>query len=848
MENGELKMKHLLQIALFFLVSSVVSAQSFYFERRFDIPVNDTAGNPIKEPWFGGLNAVIIGEIDLNFDGYLDLVVYDQHAERIFTFLNKGLGPNGINNYVYASQFAHYFPRIAPTTPDRMIWFQLVDFDGDELPDLLMSNGYGGIRAYRNVSQNPNIRFELYTEWLMEQLPGGGQRQIRIDALSVPHFVDIDSDGDVDMLIFRGTGLNLYQNRRAEHGGTSPFDLAFADDMWGCFGKSAFANEIILNTCPDASSVSKMRSRHCEGGTTEAIQASAGSATVDCFASLAMTGKARDNNNDNYIPVVPLHGEGSAIFAFDFNSTGVFDLLLTDGGYPFVTALFNAGTPNDARISHYDSAFPRLGKTVHLLSTPVVSAVDINSSGQKSLVFSPFDARRFSIESYASIWVYRNMNLNGDADFQLISQRFLQDEMLDFGMGAFPTFVDIDGNGLLDIVVGNHGRTDSIWHDPTHPTNAWQSRLVADLTLLRNIGTLTNPEFRMYPLQLSPPLDITGAVPTFGDVDNDGYLDLFIGTACGKILHYRNRYAIAEEHFPPYFELVNANILEDIVWNGNNVGVFLAPEMGTFLAPQLFDVNGDGLLDLVVGNQYTLWFNDEGQPFVRSSITYFQNTGTRESPEFTLVADYLGEVDVIRERIIFGVPFRDPTGHSAPHFFRTTNGNTHLFSGNEAGQVLHFSDIDGNLNGRFQRMNDIHFLLNNRVQTLCESLLTAVAVADLNNDGYLDLVVGNHRGGLTIFFGISEFPPTNIVDRDVETHGRASLRVFPNPVQDFLIVEIDKPYQMRGEILDLHGRVVQNLPTIKNGENIDVSSLSAGVYILRIVVNNQIFTQKFIKM
>jgi len=810
-------MRHLffLQIALFFLLSSVVSAQSFYFERRFDIPVNDTAGNPIKEPWFGGLNAVIMGEFDLNFDGYMDLVVYDQHAERIFTFLNKGPGPNGINNYVYAPQFVRYFPRIAPSPLTRTMWFQLVDFDGDGLLDLLIPNGFGGIRAYRNTSQNPNIRFELYANWLMHELSNGNQIPITVDVLSVPHFVDIDDDGDLDMLIFRGTSLHVYENRRAERGGTSAFDFVLGNDMWGCFQKSAIANEIILNTCPDVSS-----NRHCEGGTTEAIQASAGSSTVDCFASLAMTGKAPNS----YIPIVPLHGEGSAIFAFDFNNNGVFDLLLTDGGYPFVTPLFNAGTPNDAHIWRFDSAFPRQGKSVHLLNTPVVSAIDVNNSGRKSLIFSPFDARYFSTESYASIWVYQNMSSSGDADFQLVSQRFLQDEMLDFGMGAFPTIVDIDGNGLLDIVVGNHGRIDSAWHTP----GAWETRFVADLSILRNVGTATNPAFQVHPLQLTPPLNIAGAVPTFGDIDNDGYLDLFIGTECGKILHYRNRYAIADRIFPPHFELVNANILEK--------------NIGAFLAPQLFDVNRDGLLDLVVGNRSTLWFNEEGRPFTKSSITYFENTGTRENPVFTFVTDSLGRVDVTN---------RDWSndGYNKPHFFRDASGNTQLFCGNQDGSVLHFSDIDGNLDGTFQRMNDIHFLWNNRAQALCEGSFTAVAVADLNGDGYLDLVVGNHRGGLTIFFGISEFPPsTNIHPPVVDTPERAYLRVFPNPVQDFLVVEIDKPYRMRGEILDLHGRVIRHLPSIKNGENIDVSSLSAGVYILRIVVNNQIFTQKFIKI
>ncbi|MCL2412888.1 MAG: FG-GAP-like repeat-containing protein, partial [Bacteroidales bacterium] len=648
-------------------------------------------------------------------------------------------------------------------------------------------------------------------------------------SLSRPHFVDVDGDGDLDMLVFggmSGTSLYFYKNRSVENfGRTDTFDFILSDRMWGCFREGDTSNEIILNTCPPNTGISaEFILSKVEG-------------LNDRTCSLSEV--------ERYISIVPLHGEGSTIFAFDFNTNGVFDLLLADGGYPGITALFNGGSPTDAIITHFDANFPRKSTPVNILNTPTVSTIHIDNSGTKSLIFSPFDVREFSTESYASIWVYKNMSPSGDADFQLINKRFLQEDMLDFGMGSFPAIVDIDGNGLLDIVVGNHGKIDSVWHSPVFN---WEARFLADLVLLRNIGTKTEPAFQVYSLKLTPPLDVAGAVPTFGDIDNDGHLDLLIGTACGKILHYRNRYSISANVFPPHFELVNPNILEDVAWNNNTVGDPLQGNF-TFLAPQLFDVNGNGLLDLVVGSRYTVWFDTiTGRPYSKSSVTYFENTGTPENPIFTFVTDSLGRIDVTRQWAIAGDTVRDINGSSQPHFFRDASGNAHLFCGNEEGRVLHFTDIDGNLYGTFQRMEDIRFLLNDRVEILCEGSFTSVAVADLNGDGILDLVVGNHRGGLTIFFGISEFPPTNIERPAVETHERSTLQLFPNPVQDWLFIQLDDHFhQMRGEILDIQGRTIRHLPNVQNGQSIDVSWLPTGIYIFRIFTANQIFTQKFIK-
>ncbi|MCL2683146.1 MAG: FG-GAP-like repeat-containing protein [Bacteroidales bacterium] len=790
----------ILQLLFFGLISKELSAQPFRFEKRFDIPVNDSLGNSIKQPWVGGLNACIMGEIDLNFDGKPDLVVYDQHAEKILTFLNFGIGKNGLNDYRYAPQYEAYFPKITPRL-NKVMWFQLIDFNGDGLPDLFVADGLGRVAVYKNVSQNPNIKFELYIPRLQQELSNGLYMDLYFSSLTFPHFVDIDGDGDLDLLVFggmNGTTLHYYKNRSMErYGHADSLDFILEDEEWGCFRESDVSNQIILNTCDE------------ENGYDVA-------STPLSHRSLSGV--------ETTLHLMPKHGEGSTIFAIDFNGDSLYDLLLADGGFPTITALYNGGTHEKARITHVDTIFPRQSTSVKLLNCPAISAIDVDNCGEKELIFSPFSAVDFSTESYASNWIYKNMSTTKTTDFQLISQRFLQDEMLDFGMGAYPTVVDIDGNGLLDIVVGNYGIIDSAWEE----FGVWKSRFVSDLILLKNIGTPTEPMFQTYPLNLTPRLDFAGAVPTFGDIDNCGKPELLIGTENGEIRLYKMQQTKGEgtlsgvEGF--HFVLENPNILQE--------------NIGNFLAPQLFDLNGDGLLDLVAGSRITTW-REGSNHYFKNSIIYLQNVGTPENPEFMLITDSLGRVDVSAPNRLIN------EGYSKPCFFRDAVGNTHLFCGNEAGNVFHYTDIDDNLQGTFRRLDNVKYLLNDRVSEVSEGTFTAIAVGDFNNDGLLDMVVGNHRGGLAFFYGISDWPVKNV--DPVEMHGRASLRIYPNPVQDFLFIQSEENYQMRCEISDIQGRVVRPLQTIKNGEGIDVTMLTSGAYVLKIVVKNQVYALKFVK-
>jgi hypothetical protein len=89
---------------------------------------------------------------------------------------------------------------------------------------------------------------------------------------------------------------------------------------------------------------------------------------------------------------------------------------------------------------------------------------------------------------------------------------------IDIGRRAFPSFVDLDGDGDMDLVLG---------------------REMEGAVVYRNVGSRTEPRFEVDESAILPPLPPL-ATPRFVDLDGDGDLDLVSGTSSGGLVYWRN--------------------------------------------------------------------------------------------------------------------------------------------------------------------------------------------------------------------------------------------------------------------------------------------------------------------
>lgn len=645
----------------------------------------ETTDNALAYPWLGGLNACQFGRVDLDGDGVKDLVVFDRQGNRLSCFLNRG--GHGEINYVYAPSYVKFFPRLTD-------WVVFADYDGDGREDLFtFSKGWAGMKVYRNVAAE-GVGFELVVYPYLTSWQGGGEVNIIATNADYPAIVDLDGDGDLDILTFGvlGTFIEKHINLSMErYGHRDSLVFEKTDYCWGRVAENEENNEMYLDTCLFGKSLVVDESDRHRGAT---------------FAVRDLTGN------------------------------GLPDLLLADVDYPNLVLLKNGGTPENALMVSQETDFP-LNDPVHLFSMPLPFFTDVDNDGVDDLLVSPFDPNPMACEGLNSVWLYLNHGTNQSPDYQLYSKSFLQDQMIDVGTGAYPVIFDVDGDGLKDLVVGNIGDVDSTYY----VYGSLQTHRSAQLALYKNIGTNQNPAFQLvdYDFGGLEAMRMMGLVPAFGDLDDDGRCEMVVGTAEGRLLLFDADFNLLDNDFM-LFE-------------------------GSWSAPCLFDVDHDGILDLIVGE-------------ASGKLTCYHGSKRGNVTSFSLVTDFWGEVDVCDHTASY-------FGYSIPTLFRKGE-ETLLSVGSEQGKLFLFKDLDINVGTVFTEISERWGMYVCDFENLF-GMRSSSAIADLNEDGLLEMIVGNMCGGLQLLNG------NIIVNQDVEENGPStnsgSLVVYPNPAKGSFTVE-----------------------------------------------------------
>lgn len=722
----------LIYISLVFLPGNVFS-QSPGFSYYQNVPVFKN-GRMLKAAWAGGLQAPQFGKIDLNNDGIKDLVVFDRYDNRLLTFLNSGLFSD--TAYTFAPEYAAFFPA------DISSWLVLHDYNCDGREDIFTATA-SGVRVYRNTSVGGNLSFRLERAELRAV-----NSRILISPEDFPAITDVDNDGDTDILSFTlgSNYVSFFRNMRVEQ--NLPCDsmqFRLEATCWGQFEESATSPVISLH--------------------------------VSCKSS----GRASGTNRH----------AGSTLLLFDEDNDGDKDALIGDVASNNLVFLRNGGSPAFAEMTSQTTAYPA-AFPAGVYTFPAAFYLDVNNDQLPDLLLAPNSSGESGFRNYEQVPYYRNTGTAAAPVFTFQKQDFLVGAMLDVGAGAAPAFFDYDGDGILDLVIGNYAYEQG-------PTG---SR--SQLALFRNTGTNSSPAYTFITNDFASlsTYNKLSLAPTFGDLDGDGDADMLLGDLLGNILFFRNTAPAGQ---PASFTLVTDNLLGQSI--GGNV------------VPRLADLDRDGDLDLLIGER-------------NGNLNFYRNTGSSANHIFTLETSSFGGINV-----------RNPqaaAGYAAPFITDLdNNGRYDLLVGDIDGRIRYYRDIETNLSGNFTETPLSHTnSLTNQSTLLKPSFRVIPAAQDLTGDGIPELIAGLYRGGLQLF------RYTGMVTGIRPEWGvpQQFLQAFPNPVEDELTLQTEWPWQkLAVQVQDLAGRpvFVQQFSGGAGKIKIELQQLPPGVYVLTAAADGQ---------
>ncbi len=709
--------------------------------------VSDEWNIPLDFAWSGGIDAAQYNELDMNLDGVMDLLVFDRRGNRKMCFINEGV--EGEISYTYR-------PSYAQLLPDLFEWARLVDYDYDGKMDIFTySPGYASMMVYHNISDT-ELKFQRVVYPYLTSLQGGGYVNIFVTSADYPGIVDVDNDGDLDILSFWGLGsfMEMHQNMSMEkYGVPDSLDFEQTTFCWGQFAESDESNVLYLDTCLNTARIP-----------------------------------------DIVTPPGERH-TGSTLLFTDLDNNGLHDLVLGDVDFPGLFALYNDGTNDLAHIGSIDTLFPTLNEPVLLYAMPAASLIDVNNDGLGDLLVGVFDPGLITSRNSKSSWLYLNVGTNQVPVFELETKAFLQEKMIDRGSGAYPVLFDVDGDGFTDLLIGNYGYYSYSYYQNSFLHSVYYARI----GYYKNVGTPQQASFQLWNRDFGNlgHLNLTGLIPTLGDLDGDGDADMLVGKADGQLL-----------------EVINEGDGNYTVVSENYAGI----DVGDYSAPQLFDLDKDGKLDLVIGER-------------AGNLNYYKNVSSGKMPEFQFVTDSLGKVNVTDYNLSYD-------GYSTPCFFSKDNGETGLISGSEHGDLYYFTQIDNNLEGRFEQSTQLAELVDTTDVNFDRGLRTAAALGHMNNDNSWQLFVGNYSGGLELFNGKAE-----VTSRVARANEMSALNLIPNPTSSQ--VRISGLDNVREDIkvsaISMEGRQLELTYRYENQKTIvvDISRLKQGIYLLNVIQGNK---------
>lgn len=629
----------------------------------------------------------------------------------------------------------------------RAMAIVLGDMDGDGDPDLVVGNYSGTTRLYLNNGT-------------ADPFNGVSGANISSDAKATASVAlgDMDGDGDLDLVVGNdGQANRLYLN----NGSATPFISVVGTDI------SSDAGHTLSIVAADVDADGDLDVVAGNNGETNRLYLNNGSA--DPFNGVIGTNISSDAGHTTSVVLADVDGDGDPDLVAG-NNGEVNRLYLNNGSADPFNGVSGANISSDAH------------------NTTSVVLGDVDGDGDLDLVTGNYSQ---------NTRLYLN---NGTAaPFNGVSGTNISS---DVNNTRAVVIGDVDGDGDLDLVAGNYGSS---------------SRLYL------NNGT-ANPFNAVSGINISSDVNNTRAI-VLGDVDGDGTLDLALGNEAAVNRLYRNNgaydaltgvvgtdissdthstaaIALGDVDGDGDLDIVTGNVASPNRLYLNNgtldpftgvVGTDISSDARYTYSIALGDVNGDGRLDVAVGNYGAtnrLYLNNgTADPFngvVGTDISTDANAtlsialgDVNGDQRLDVVSGNAGETNRVYLNNGSADPFNGVAGsdissdklHTYAVALGDVNGDRRLdlISGNAGepnrlylnnGTVNPFNGVGGN-----DISSDIHTTLS-------------VALGDMNGDGRLDLVTGNYVSANRLYLNNGTASPFNGVsgtDISNEAHATRSI-------------------------------------------------------------------------